>query len=114
MDSILGIHEAALTFRAQRMEVIAADLANADTPHYNARDVEFSSVLNGAANAVKMSTTDARHLSTAPRVAQSELKYKSYKVPPGTVHDARTGANGAKVIATYVVEKGKPLATSAP
>jgi len=76
MDSILGIHEAALTFRAQRMEVIAANLANADTPHYQARDVEFSSVLAGAASAVKMSTTDARHLSTAPRGAQSELKYR--------------------------------------
>jgi len=76
MDSVLGIHEAALTFRAQRMEVIAANLANADTPHYQARDVEFSSVLHGAANAVQMRTTDARHLSTAPRVAPSELKYR--------------------------------------
>ncbi len=35
----------------------------------------------------------------------------SYKIPPGAVHDARTGAGGAKVIATYVVEKGKPLAS---
>ena len=76
MDSILGIHEAALTFRAQRMEVIATNLANADTPHYKARDVEFSSVLDGAANAMQMRTTDARHLSTAPRAAQSELKYR--------------------------------------
>lgn len=39
---------------------------------------------------------------------------ESYKVPPGAVHDARTGAKGAKVLATYVVEKGKPLATPAP
>ena len=39
---------------------------------------------------------------------------ESYKVPPGAIHDARTGANGATVIATYVVEKGKPLATPAP
>ena len=37
----------------------------------------------------------------------------SYKVPPGAVHDARTGDKGAKVIATYVVEKGKPLASPA-
>ena len=37
----------------------------------------------------------------------------SYKVPPGAVHDARAGAKGAKVIATYVVEKGKPLASPA-
>ena len=39
---------------------------------------------------------------------------ESYKVPPGAVHDARSGDKGAKVIATYVVEKGKPLATPAP
>ncbi len=36
---------------------------------------------------------------------------ESYSVPPGAVHDAKTGAAGAKVIATYVVEKGKPLAS---
>ena len=39
---------------------------------------------------------------------------ESYQVPSGAVHDARTGAQGAKVIATYVVEKGKPLALPAP
>ena len=38
----------------------------------------------------------------------------SYLVPPGVVHDAKSGPAGAKVIATYVVEKGKPLATPAP
>ena len=37
----------------------------------------------------------------------------SYQVPARAVHDARTGPEGAKVIATYVVEKGQPLATSA-
>src|SRR5262245_31714192 len=39
---------------------------------------------------------------------------ESYQVPPGAVHDAKTGPNGAKVVATYVVEKGKPLASPAP
>jgi quercetin dioxygenase-like cupin family protein len=38
---------------------------------------------------------------------------ESYKVPPMTIHDAKTEPNGAKVIATYVVEKGKPLASPA-
>jgi quercetin dioxygenase-like cupin family protein len=37
---------------------------------------------------------------------------ESYKVPPRTVHDAKTGPDGAKVIATYVVEKGQPLASA--
>lgn len=37
----------------------------------------------------------------------------SYVVPAGVVHDAKSGAKGAKVIATYVVEKSKPFATPA-
>ena len=39
---------------------------------------------------------------------------ESYQIPSGAVHDARSGPKGARVIATYVVEKGKPLATPAP
>src|SRR5215467_4273543 len=39
---------------------------------------------------------------------------ESYQVPSGAVHDARSGPQGTKVIATYVVEKGKPLASPAP
>ena len=37
----------------------------------------------------------------------------SYKVPSRIVHDAKTGPAGAKVIATYVVEKGQPIASPA-
>lgn len=37
----------------------------------------------------------------------------SYQIPSRTIHDAKTGAEGAKVIATYVVEKGQPLASPA-
>jgi quercetin dioxygenase-like cupin family protein len=38
----------------------------------------------------------------------------SYQIPPRAIHDAITGPDGAKVIATYVVEKGQPLASPAP
>ena len=37
----------------------------------------------------------------------------SYQIPAGAVHDGKSGPKGAKVIATYVVEKGKPLASPA-
>jgi quercetin dioxygenase-like cupin family protein len=39
---------------------------------------------------------------------------QSYQIPAGAVHDGKSGPQGAKVIATYVVEKGKPLASPAP
>ena len=38
----------------------------------------------------------------------------SYTIPAGRVHDAKAGEQTAKVIATYVVDKDKPLATPAP
>ena len=38
---------------------------------------------------------------------------ESYQIPVGAIHDGKSGAQGAKVIATYVVEKGKPLASPA-
>lgn len=44
-DKALGIHEKALGFRAQRAEVLANNITNADTPNYKARDMDFSSVL---------------------------------------------------------------------
>jgi quercetin dioxygenase-like cupin family protein len=37
----------------------------------------------------------------------------SYQVPPGAIHDARSGDKGVKVLAVYVVERGKPLASPA-
>jgi flagellar basal-body rod protein FlgB len=49
-DKALGIHERALNFRAQRAEVLANNIANADTPSYKARDLDFSSVLAAQAD----------------------------------------------------------------
>jgi quercetin dioxygenase-like cupin family protein len=38
----------------------------------------------------------------------------SYQIPENAIHDAKSGESGAKIIAVYIVEKGKPLATPAP
>ena len=46
----------------------------------------------------------------APRLLKAG---ESYKVPPRAIHDGKAGPDGAKVIATYVVEKGQPLASAA-
>lgn len=38
----------------------------------------------------------------------------SYAVPAGIPHDVKTGPKGLKIMAVYVVEEGKPVATAAP
>ena len=54
-DKALGIHPQALAMREKRSEVLAANLANADTPGYKARDLDFKSIL-------KQNLTEARTL----------------------------------------------------
>ncbi|MBB4152319.1 flagellar basal-body rod protein FlgB [Sphingomonas jinjuensis] len=44
-DSLFGIHGAALEVRAQRMGVLASNIANASTPGFKARDIDFKQAL---------------------------------------------------------------------
>jgi flagellar basal-body rod protein FlgB len=87
MDSILGVHEDALLYRARRMEVLAGNLANSDTPHYKARDIEFSSVLNGAMGGLKLASTQAGHIELAAGSMRDALKYR---VPHQPAQDGNT------------------------
>lgn len=44
-NSLFGVHGAALTVRSQRMGVLASNIANASTPGYKAKDIDFQSAL---------------------------------------------------------------------
>jgi len=48
LDAYLGIHPQALALEARRTDVLAANLANVDTPDYKARDVDFKAALAAA------------------------------------------------------------------
>ena len=66
MDNLFGIHATALKLRAGRAELLAANIANADTPNYKARDIDFKKALNmaGTRNG-DMVTTNARHIDSS-------------------------------------------------
>ncbi|PWK83102.1 flagellar basal body rod protein FlgB [Fulvimonas soli] len=48
LDNLFGIHTAALDLWQRRSEVLADNLANADTPGYLARDIDFRKALQSA------------------------------------------------------------------
>ncbi|HTU65517.1 MAG TPA: flagellar basal body rod protein FlgB [Steroidobacteraceae bacterium] len=89
LDSYLGVHAAALDVRARRGELIANNLANADTPGYQARDIDFRQALARAAgeqtSGVSLSTTNAGHLGGANAGAGAagspDLKYRTPLAP---------------------------------
>src|SRR4051794_39614773 len=59
LDRMLSFQSEALRLRSQRQELLAANMANADTPNYKAVDIDFASALRNA-------TTDARGAAGVP------------------------------------------------
>lgn len=76
----LGIHEQALNLRSQRAELLANNLANADTPNFKARDVDFAAVLEkasgGRASGTELARTDTRHFSSRGDAASGAPQYR--------------------------------------
>lgn len=44
-ETLFGVHGAALEVRSQRMGLLASNIANASTPGFKARDIDFRSAL---------------------------------------------------------------------
>lgn len=85
-DRALGLHEKALAFRADRAEVLANNMANADTPNFKARDLDFASVLeaqqSGGNKSVQMARTHAGHIQVDDFIDQAAgLRYRTPHQP---------------------------------
>lgn len=85
LDTAFGIHPYALGVRNARSEILAANLANGDTPGYKARDIDFKTALSQAMNnssvnpsAVSLSRTNANHISDSSSV---RIGNELYRVP---------------------------------
>lgn len=85
LDSDLAFVANALKLRAQRQAVLAANLANADTPNYKARDLDFASALKGAmgSSTLPLRRTAAGHLPAAASAGSvmARLQYRSVVQP---------------------------------
>ena len=89
LDQYVGVHAAALDVRARRTELIANNLANADTPGYQARDMDFRAAMARAAgetptSGVHLSTTQAGHIggaASADAATNPDLKYRTPLAP---------------------------------
>jgi flagellar basal-body rod protein FlgB len=65
LENYLKPHAAALQLRQQRMEVLASNIANAATPNYKARDIDFASEYSRALSGMgSLASTNKVHLTT--------------------------------------------------
>lgn len=85
-NTALGIHESALRLRGQRAEVLAENLANADTPNYKARDIDFKAMLQGQqalqGRGLDMNTSNDKHRGGgATLFPEDDLLYRNPLAP---------------------------------
>ena len=79
-ENVFGIHEQALLLHGERLGVLANNLANADTPGYKARDIDFRAVLSQTQGEtdLPLQVTDGAHITFENgELPAGELKYRN-------------------------------------
>jgi flagellar basal-body rod protein FlgB len=82
LDEALRFHQTALSLRGARQELLAANIANADTPNYKARDINFAAALqnalSGSVAKLPMATSSGMHLegSAGGQVMGAPVQYR--------------------------------------
>ena len=88
-DNLFGLHTQALDTWQRRSEVLASNLANADTPGYLARDVDFKKAManaSGNSNTLAMTITQAGQINPQAQSA----KQLAYRMPTQPSMDGNT------------------------
>ena len=94
LDTYLGVSAQALKVQSQRMEVLADNLANVDTPNYKARDIDFKAALAQAGSPdapLALTTTTASQVGGASAAGDPDIAGAlKYRVPLAPSLDGNT------------------------
>ncbi len=96
LDKFFGISQQALKIHSRRAEVLAGNLANADTPGYKARDIDFKAALQQLKSGmgdVTLRTTNPNHINsagTSPGRIDDVLGEMKYRIPGQPSLDGNT------------------------
>ena len=83
LDNLLQFHQNALNLRAFRQQLLASNIANADTPGYKARDIDFAAALRDvmAGRTAALRKTDGRHQTGAAGDEPAAVLFRSAQQP---------------------------------
>ncbi len=77
INKVFDGHARVLGLANQRLQLLADNVANADTPNYKAKDIDFLSAMQAAnPQSVRMQSTNARHIATTAGPNQTETMYR--------------------------------------
>ena len=94
IDSYLGVQQDALKVQSKRMEVLAKNLANVDTPNYKAQDIDFKTALAQAGSpgaALPLATTSSNQIGNSATTGDIDTSGAlKYRVPLAPSLDGNT------------------------
>lgn len=83
LDKELNYHHNALSLRVARQELLSSNVANADTPNFKAKDIDFASMLQEKVSStrdlkkVSLNTTSTTHInSSTPGLFGDNILYR--------------------------------------
>jgi len=80
IDKAFSLHDDALVLRSHRTSIIASNIANADTPNYKAKDMDFGLMMKKAQThnqQFTMTSTSKNHLSNLKPLSSQEFLYRN-------------------------------------
>ncbi len=85
LDNAVNFHHQALNLRVARQEILSSNVANADTPNFKARDIDFSDVLQEklSSTSIKtgLTTTSPQHISSLSENIGAQALYRIPQQP---------------------------------
>lgn len=75
INSAFSAHEKALSVRSQRMELLSRNIANADTPNFKARDIDFKQALKDTQSS-SLQTTHSVHIQNVSDETRNATKFR--------------------------------------
>lgn len=97
LDDFLRFNETALNLRSYRQQLLASNIANADTPHYKARDIDFASQLKNKMGMTDETESGSKKLplttTSSAHIPPLELTLTNAKHLHGPLDDSQKAAN---------------------
>jgi flagellar basal-body rod protein FlgB len=96
LDSVFRRGQEALELLEQRSHILSSNIANASTPNYKARDIDFKAALRSRLDTGDLMTTAEEHYSSGKGTPSGDVQYR---IPVSSVFDGNTVELGYEQVA---------------
>ena len=81
IEGHLKVHSESLALRSKRNEILSSNIANAGTPNFKAKDLDFEALLNSRMGFGKVNTSNSRHFDISIGPNEEGVKFRQNVTP---------------------------------